>query len=78
MPLAGDIPVEVEERDGRLRRVRIGRVWHPITAIVDAWVREGRWWGAEERREYVALETPQAHLELYRSGGQWRLSRIAD
>ncbi len=73
-----DLPVHVEMDGARLVRLRYGRSIHEVERLVEAWVVEGRWWGEAERREYVRVLTDRATLELYRTGGAWRLSRVID
>lgn len=62
----------------RIVGVRCGRRTYRVERLLEAWVVEGRWWGREERRDYVRLLTDRATVELYRRGDAWRLTRILD
>lgn len=72
------IPIEVAPSSGRPERVRVRGRWHRVRRVVDGWVVRSRWWGEEETRLYVRLETTGAVIEVYRVGGAWRLARILD
>jgi hypothetical protein len=49
-----------------------------VRAVLDKWVARSRWWSEDERRIYVRLHTARGILEIYRTGRQWYMSRIAD
>jgi hypothetical protein len=49
-----------------------------IRAVLDKWVARSRWWSNDERRVYARLHTSRGIVEVYRSGQQWFMSRIAD
>ena len=83
-PLAVDVAP-----GGAPRRVCLEGRWRAVVRVEEAWVVEGRWWGVEERREYVRLETagaagaPALVVELYRTAAApeadaWRLARVVD
>jgi hypothetical protein len=49
-----------------------------VRAVLDKWVARSRWWSKDEKRVYVRLHTAHGIIEVYRTGRQWYLSRIAD
>ncbi|CAN5583132.1 hypothetical protein BH23BAC4_BH23BAC4_10850 [soil metagenome] len=71
-------PVEVVQDGERLREIYTGQHCYRVNLILEAWVVEGRWWAAEERREYVRVQTEGPVLELYLAGGQWRIAKVCD
>jgi hypothetical protein len=73
-----DTLAEVEMTGERITRVHCGRRVYRVERLLEAWVVQGRWWGCEERREYVRLLTDRATIEVYRSGATWHLARVVD
>ncbi len=49
-----------------------------IRSVLDRWVARSRWWSNDERRVYLRLHTRRGIIEVYRSDGQWYVSRVAD
>lgn len=49
-----------------------------VHKLVDKWVARSRWWSHDEKRIYLRLHTSRGVVEIYRSGRQWFVSRIAD
>ncbi len=71
-------PIDVEPAAGRPRHIRWRRHRYAVEEVVDFWVWQGRWWSAEERRDYLQLSTDGGTLEIFRRDGRWMLSRIHD
>ncbi len=49
-----------------------------VTRVVDFWIRQSRWWGKEEKRVYLLLNTDHGLIEVYRRDETWILSRLFD
>lgn len=71
-------PIEVETKDSRLARIRWRHSTYCVLDILDGWVIQNRWWGHEERRVYMLVETDQATMEIYRVDDSWKIARVAD
>ena len=71
-------PIDVEPAKGRPRRLRWRRRDYVVQEVVDYWISQTRWWRGEEKRYYLRLQTDGGTLEVYRSGPDWTVSRIAD
>lgn len=47
--------------------------------MIDEWRVAGRWWAKEMRRDYYLLELDGGRLvEIYREGGEWCVTGVAD
>ena len=65
--------------DGHPSRLEGPRTPVKVRRVVDCWGYGGRWWMGEPPRDYYLLELETDHvLEVYRAGGLWVLSRVAD
>lgn len=52
---------------------------YDVERVIDTWSTRGPWWGTDERRTYLLLETTSGVMEIYRSYLQgWVLSRLFD
>ncbi|HLP29684.1 MAG TPA: hypothetical protein VK147_13690 [Candidatus Didemnitutus sp.] len=52
---------------------------YDVERVLDAWSSRGPWWGIDEVRDYILLETTSGVMEVYKSGqNSWILSRIFD
>jgi hypothetical protein len=52
---------------------------YDVERVLDVWWARGPWWEADERRDYLLLETTSGVMEVFRSTHQgWTLSRIFD
>jgi len=71
-------PVDVEVTRGWPVVVKRHGHTHRVRSLLDAWVIQGRWWAAEERRVCFRVSTTGGIMELYRSGEEWILARIED
>jgi hypothetical protein len=71
-------PVRVTTKKGYPVRIEWDGRRQPVTQVGDMWVRQGRWWGDEERRIHFRVETPSGAFELYRSGDSWVVTRVCD
>ncbi len=70
--------IDVIARRGRPRLIRLGeRVYH-VRELLAVWVYQSRWWSREERRIYFRVRTNRNVLEIWQSGGEWRLAKVLD
>jgi len=52
---------------------------YDISRVLDTWSSRGPWWGKDECREYLLIETTCGIMEIFRSDLQgWMLSRLFD
>ena len=71
-------PIQVQAVRGRPLSLRWRRSTCPVTAILDCWVLQTRWWEREEKRCYYLLTTSRGNMEVYRQQDNWVLSRLLD
>jgi hypothetical protein len=71
-------PIQVEPPKGKPRRLRWRRRVYVVEEVIDFWISQTRWWRDEEKRIYLRLLTDGGTLEVFRSGVDWTMSRIAD
>ncbi len=71
-------PIEVEVMRGWPVVVNWNGKRYRVTGLVDAWVIQGRWWAAEERRVCFRVTTSGGTLDIYRSGEEWVLAKAQD
>lgn len=71
-------PIQVEPPTGKPRRLRWRRRVYVVEEVIDFWISQTHWWRGEEKRVYLRLLTDGGTLEVYRSGADWTMSRVAD
>lgn len=75
-----DHPVHVQLQGSRPSRISWNDEVLHVEELIECWVHQTGWWRPEggERRIYYRLKTDGGIVEVYRSGGSWTLSRVAD
>jgi hypothetical protein len=71
--------IEIMEGDARQPSAVCWRGgMYVIVHVLDSWTWRSTWWGREEQRDYMLIETSNGVMEVYRTDTRWMLSRMFD